>query len=246
MSRFSLAMEINNYDCDIYGKLRPANLMKYLGEAALKDSMDSGDYIYSVENNKKAWMIYKWKVEIIEELKAGDFIEIETWISKIYKFYANREYMVYSKGRIVAKISSLWIYIDTKRKLPSRIPAQLNKIYNIEEEYNFKNFEDLDENLDGFDDEYTFKVRKSDIDYNKHVNNSNYINWMIELVPLNLEEKYDLSKINVTYKREVLYDEDIVSKIKIKENKDNLDVEHRIYDLEGKLRTLGNTLWNKA
>lgn len=246
MDRYSLEIEINNYDCDIYGKLRTANLIKYLGEVALKESINSGDYLYSIENNKKAWMIYKWKVEVIEDLRAGDIIEIETWISKIYKFYANREYLVYSKGKIVARISSLWIYIDTKRKFPSRIPKELNKIYNIKDEYNFEDFHEFDENLNEFDDQFTFKVRKSDIDYNNHVNNSNYINWMIELVPVKLEEKYELSKISVTYSKEVLYDEDIVSKIKIKENRDNLEIEHRIYGLDGSLRTLGNTFWNKV
>lgn len=246
MSKYSFNIKINNYDCDSYGKLSSANLVKYLGEAALQHSIDSGDYAYSVDENDKAWMIYKWRIEILDDLRAGDAVDVQTWISRLYKFYANREYLVYSEDKLVARVSSLWIYIDTKRKFPSRIPKDLEDIYTIDEEYIFKDFIELDEKLEGFLDEFIFSVRKSDIDYNKHVNNANYIDWMMELIPLEIEENYKLSKVNVTYKQEVLYNEDIVSKIKlVNKEKDALDIEHRIYGSDGSLRTLGHTSWRR-
>ncbi len=246
MSKFNFEIKINNYDCNSYGKLSIANLVKYLGEASLQHSIDSGDYAYSIDKNSKAWMIYKWRIEILENLVGGDRIRIETWISSFDKFYANREFLVYLEDRLVARVSSLWIYIDTKRKFPSRIDKDLEDIYTIDREYVFKEFIDLDESLEGFSDEFVFRVRKSDIDYNKHVNNANYIDWMMELVPLEIEENYQLSKVNVTYKKEVLYNEDIASKFKIaKKEKDRLDIEHRIYGLDGSLRTLGHTSWKK-
>ena len=50
-----------------------------------------------------------------------------------------------------------------------------------------------------------FNVRYSDIDTNGHVNNSKYVSWIIETVPLEIVLNYTLKNLKMDYKRNSLW-----------------------------------------
>ncbi len=63
--------------------------------------------------------------------------------------------------------------------------------------------------IERIDSEKNFQVRNSDLDMNHHVNNTKYLEWMIETIPENMNKK--ISEVDIIFLREGLYQDKIRS-----------------------------------
>lgn len=247
MAKFRKNFTIPYYDCDMSGGVRPISLLKYLGEASSIHSDTLGMGADRCIEMNYAWILNRWRVRFDSYPKAQEEISIETWPSHFYKFYANRDFDIYdfNKNKI-GKASSLWVLIDIKRGRPIRITDEIYDKSHIVDEKSFDDFSALDENM-AMDKEMQFRVRKTDIDYNQHVNNVKYLDWMLEVIPREVEEGYLLREFEIFYKKEVKFGEMIISKIRNHEKREDIiEFNHKIVDVEkGELRTLGKTIWEK-
>ena len=210
MSKFKKSFEISYYETDKNKKLRPVSLLNLLGETSGEHS-NSVVKIRELEDLNYAWMLNRWKVRIDKYPKAKEKIIIETWTSSIDRFYANREFLVYDeKEKVIGKASTLWIFVDINKKRPIRIPKELQIAYKVVDEKAFDDFYDFREKIN-IDDYLDFHVRRSDIDYNNHVNNKIYLDWMIEAVPEATYNSHLLKEFEITYKKEIKYGNTIKS-----------------------------------
>lgn len=247
MSKYEVNFTVNNFECNKFGLLSEVNFLKFLGESALIHS-DSCSLEEKLNQNKNtAWMIQKWKVEINKYPKALDNIEIKTWSSDTYKFYASREYEVYLAKDKIAKASSVWLYIDLDRRMPTRIPKKFKELFALEENRIFEDYANLDYDISDFKEvAYEEIVKREDIDYNNHVNNAVYFKWMIESIEDKYYEEYILKDVEILYKKETMYKDRILvyNNYNIKEN--TLEVEHLILEKDSmEYKTYGKTIWEK-
>ena len=93
--------------------------------------------------------------------------------------------------------------------------------------------------------EQKFLVRRSDIDTNGHVNNSNYLQWMLEVVPEDIYQNDHLASLEIQYKKETTYGSSIRSKCLI-EDLDPLQPVCRHVILgedSGQELAIGKTMW---
>lgn len=242
MRKYHKSFTIRHFECNSNGFLRPDLILKYLSEVAILHNEYTNISLNELNKKNLGWMIYKWQGEIYKYPYAGDKIRIETWISKLYKFYANREFYIYDKSNeIIAKISSLWILVDMNKRFPRRIPKELldsHSLYNKMIYKEFKNIENKESNI-----YKVFNVRKFDIDYNGHVNNSIYYKWMLESID-NIPDNYELEKFYIKYKKEVLLNDSIKSYIFLEKEKDIISCYHKIEDSNKNItNSLGKTIW---
>ena len=210
LGKYRKAFHIPYYDTDKDGRITSYNILKYFGETSASQT----DEFSLNEEEKKSnygWMIYRWKVKIKKYPKAKEKVYIETWISKLDRFYAYREFAILSKeNEVLGVASTVWIMVDMKKKRPIRIPSTFIGKSKIVNERNFSEFENFREKID-IKEYIDFKVRRSDIDYNNHVNNTKYLLWIIEAVPNNIYEKYTLAEFEIIYKKEIKYGDMISS-----------------------------------
>ena len=47
-----------------------------------------------------------------------------------------------------------------------------------------------------------FNIRYSDIDSNKHVNNVKYVEWGLEVIPVEVITNYELKRVKVDFEKE--------------------------------------------
>lgn len=184
MNKYQKEFTIYYYDSDKSGRVNPASLLTYMGETSSlhSDSLDLG--IKELRKNNYGWILNRWKVKFTRYPKVMDKIIIETWTSGFDKFYATREFVVYNEDKEeLARATTLWVFLDIVKKRPIRIPLEFNSKYNIVNERLFSDFYQFESETLVDDLQLEFNVRKSDIDYNNHVNNINYLNWMLEVVP---------------------------------------------------------------
>lgn len=247
MSKFRKFFEVSYYETDINKNMRPVALLNLLGETSGEHSNSSVGEIDKFEVLNYAWMLNRWKVRIDKYPRAKEKIIIETWTSNIDRFYANREFLIYNeKEEIIGRASTLWIFVDINKRRPIRIPNELKEGYKIVDERVFHEFYDFKEKII-MDDYLDFGVRRSDIDYNNHVNNTIYLSWILESVPEEIFNNYLLSEFEIIYKKETKYGNTILSgTIQTSNNNDTIEYYHNIINEESKeIHAMGITKWEK-
>ncbi|HHX70568.1 MAG: acyl-ACP thioesterase domain-containing protein [Miniphocaeibacter sp.] len=226
--------KIYSFNCNENGEASYQSLVQYMIETSIeqtnivmKNNHDFDDYF---------WVIYQWDIDFIKRPKMGDEIIIETVSAGAKKFYAYRNFTIFDEeGNVFVQAKSKWLLLNKNRKMPVRVPDELINLYGKDESLEVINGEfDFNKDLE-FTTEMDFRIRKSDIDTNKHVNNAKYIDWILET--FNGYKKID--KIQLTYKKETRYGEEIKSKsTELLEENGNKVMYNIIEDSEGNVKTL--------
>lgn len=235
------------YDTYKDGSVTPYNILKYFGETSASHTDQSTSKKEETSKSNYGWMLYRWKVKIDKYPKAKEKIHIDTWASKVDRFYAYREFTILNEDEEILGIAStVWIFVDMEKKRPIRIPDKFIENIDIISESNFNEFEDFKGKIET-DSYIEFMVRRSDIDYNNHVNNAKYLSWILESIPDDIFENYMLYEFEIIYKREIKYGDIILSKNKEDEVK-NKEVSfiHKIsVGKSQKDHAYGLTKWKK-
>lgn len=244
MIKYNEIIKIPYYDTDKDYKLSPISLLKYLGEVSIIHNSILTD-IKEMDSLNYAWMLNRWKVKIEEYPKGGETIKIETWISVFDKFYANREFIIYNEENLqIGKATAVWIFIDMNRKRPIRITKDYYNLSNTLDHKVFNDFYRFPLNMES-DNNMNFNIRRSDIDSNQHVNNTKYLEWIIENIPKEIYDTCILSEFEVQYKKEIKYPNSIIvgSKLLNKEIKEQEYIHQIIQEDNNEQNAFGLTKW---
>ena len=127
-----------------------------------------------------------------------------------------RDFKVYnSKNELCAIATSKWCLINTEKGKIAKMPENIEEIYHgFREESVFEENDDLprlpEPQLVPVDvDKY--RIRRFDIDINKHVHNLNYVDFAYEILPFDVYIGDELNNLEITYKKEIKYGETIKS-----------------------------------
>jgi acyl-CoA thioester hydrolase len=73
------------------------------------------------------WVVRKHELEYLIALKAGEQVTLRTWIATAEKASSVRRYEVVrqSDGKIAARGSTLWVWVDYKTGRPCRVPPDV-------------------------------------------------------------------------------------------------------------------------
>ncbi|MBE6065624.1 MAG: thioesterase [Clostridium cochlearium] len=238
--------EIHYYEVDYKKRALITSIINYFGDIATKQSEDMSIGFKYMEENKIAWVIHKWDININSFPKYGDIIKVKTRPKYFQKFYAYRDFEIRDRnGEKIIEALSQWLLIDTDKRKLKKIPEELCKAYKVEEtECKAVKMSKI-KKLKNINNEKIFNVRYSDIDTNGHVNNSKYVSWIIETVPLEIVLNYTLKNLKMDYKKETVYGDKVKALCEI-ENKDDIIIcRHSIIDKDGNELNLAETTWQK-
>ena len=142
--------------------------------------------------------------------------------------------------------SALFLLIDIVKRRAIKITDDQYKAYNVDKNSTTKKLIGSLERLEKVKNkEYVsnFKVRYSDIDFNKHVNNVKYVQWFMDSIPQEIREEYELKEIDILFEHECYYNDEIKCVCEIHKNQDNLLVLSNIQDKDGKELTVFVSKW---
>lgn len=185
-------------------------LLAIMQDIACLHSASVGYGVLEIETKKRAWMLLDWKMEVIKRPKYNDDIKVETWSRKVERLYAYRDFQLKDKeGNIIAIGTSRWIFVDTERRRPVRLTADIADLYESETDKNVF----LEEMEDIKCGDYLFKkdycVQRRDIDINQHMNNLSYLDMAYEILPEDIYNTKVFNNIRIVYKKEILYGEKV-------------------------------------
>ncbi len=238
--------EINYYDTTYRLECKIASILNYLSDIGSRQSEELGAGFKYLEEKHLAWVFYKYNINFKRYPRYGEKIRVTTMAKGFKKFYASRVYKIYdANGEVIIEGEGIFLLMDTVRRRAVRIPVEQYAIYGVDSDLeNHIQIDKIEKLKDAMFSE-SFKVRYSDIDSNKHVNNVKYVEWAMESIPVETRINYEVSNIEVVFQKECAYGATVKASSEVIKNGDNLKILHRIEDNNGVELTVMISNWRK-
>ena len=201
---------IESFDADIRGRLRPQTLLAYLLNSAWNHAKGTVYGYEELSARNLMWVLIKIQLIIKRLPKWGDQVEIETWGKRIEKLYALRDFAVsLASGEKMISATSSWMVLDKTSGRPQRFHLKTDG-------FPWKpGREEIETNLQKVPELHSgkkianFRVQFSDIDVNRHVNSTRYLQWMIDSHSQKHLEEAELKAVELSFLAEALPNDDV-------------------------------------
>lgn len=245
---YSREYELNYYDVDSNLRATMSTIINILSDIGTKQSEELGWNIDTFTKNNMGWVFYNYDIKIYRSPVYGEKLKVKTQAVGLKKFYALRSYEIRDKDdEIIVEGNAIFLLINIEKRKTMRVPEILYKAYGIEGdmdgEFKLPRLTKINE----FEIEKDIEIRYTDIDSNKHVNNTKYIDWAVESLSEEIVNNYILSNIQVIFEKECKYGDKIkVFTNIIKEENGDLTTIHKIENKDSKTLTRLVGVWKKA
>jgi len=199
-------------DVDYNRKLKPSALFSYLEDIANLNSAELGiDQDSIAKRANAAWIISRMRLQMDRYPAWKDDIIIETWPQLPQKYLFERDYIIKSAdGEILGRGTSVWAIIDIDTRKP--LPSETIKV-DYPEIKAERAIDSKAARMAPFGDLVEIAHRPvcySDIDMNGHVNNSRYIDYIMDCYPVETILKHPVKELQINYVNEALPGETVV------------------------------------
>lgn len=211
-------------DVDFKKKLKLSTLFSYFQEVASLGSANLGAGIDDLANNYGvAWILMRIRVEIDRMPAWDEEISIETWPQEPGKLEFERDFIVRDhEGTPIIRAVSAWVIMDLverKLKRASHISLEYPSVTKERAiDYKLKKLK----RPESMETAYHKVIGYSDIDFNGHLNNSKYVDYMLDCFPLEDHKIHETKSIEVNFNHEALPGETIILKNGISEVDSNV------------------------
>ncbi len=169
-------------DMDAHGRLKPSALLYYAQEAAGDHAALLGTGWEALQEQGLFWAVIRTRAELFGQPRCGEQVTVKTWPLPTTRTAYPRCVMGYdSKGALLFKVLSLWVLMDVKSRvmvLPGKSGVTVEgKLLGGEPEtpkgLPVKEAARVEGRV----------VSKEHLDRNGHMNNTRYMDWVMELAP---------------------------------------------------------------
>lgn len=155
------------------------------------------------------WALVNIRIQLRDHLKAGARYQVQTWPCGVERLWAFRRYRFLCDGEELGQASTRWMVLHQQTHRPARLPERLVQANwpdpNITEPEWFTFPENQTEHVAGV----PFRVRISEIDINRHVNNAHYLAWAMHHAPDHFQTTMGVIEANITFEAECSFGDTI-------------------------------------
>ena len=176
---------VRYYEVDAGGRLALEHVCNYMQQVAGQHAEKLGVGFGRLHEIGLTWVLARWQVSVEGQLpEAGREVSLETWPSSVERLQCRREFILRDKGgEVLVRGGSWWVVVNTTTFRLERVPALILDVYPGRAEFALEDFglrlPQVKEELGAV----SAAVRWSDIDVNQHVNNANYLDWVLQSAP---------------------------------------------------------------
>ncbi len=212
---YSFDSRVRYSEVDKDRKMDLYSIINYFQDCTTFHSEDIGKGIDYLRNRKRVWIINSWQIVINRFPVLGENITVSTWPYDFKSMYGYRNFTITdSTNQVTAAANSIWVLMDTETNHPTKVTQDDVIGYNSQEKYDMEygprkviipgNLTTLDE----------FRVIRSNIDTNNHVNNGQYIKMAEELLPAG----FRIRQMRAEYRKSAVLGDIIVPKISLEKD----------------------------
>ena len=199
------------------GCLGPVTLLNFMQTSASLHAAQLGVSAADLRPRGLTWVISRIHLVIDRYPRARESVLLRTWPAIREVFFTNREFELWNaKGQPLGRASTSWAVISIASRRPVKLEGNLPSYPLLPRRALNDNFESLPPfEARGFS-ELTFRVLRSNLDLNNHVNNTVYAAWALETVPDAIAAG-NLTELEIAFRAEVLYGDTIISRCSLEE-----------------------------
>lgn len=186
-------------EADEDGNLSVVGIMNYLQDCSTFQSEDLKLGISYLNENKRAWWLSEWQIEILRQPHFGEKIRISTWPYGFKGIYGYRNFTIKDEvGADLVRADSTWFYYDLEKGCPVRVPESQLSAYHIED--NKLDMPAVHRKIclpEDYEELSPVTVERHHLDTNRHVNNAQYVSIAREILPA----KFTIGRLHVQYRK---------------------------------------------
>lgn len=197
--------QVQHMDVGFRETLRFVKLGAYLLHAAGLNAEENGFGVDTLQSENRAWVLSRFAVEMERYPKAGEQFSVETWIEDFGRVYTTRNFKVTdSVGNVIGGGTSIWCLIDTIAR----------KAVDLRSKDEYKAFAtgvlpliERPVKVPDVESEPVsrHRIKYSDIDFNRHTNSMKYLEWMLDLFPMEVYQRQQVKRMDIQYVHEAVF-----------------------------------------
>lgn len=178
-------------------------LVSYMQEAAWNNTTTLGISMYELLELGLTWVLQRFRIEMFRYPRHRESITVETWASGREKVFLHRDFRIYDADKqLLGQATSVWLVMDVVKRQLTSVPDFVTALELA------PGYEPLPfakgklPPLTNVQHELQAEARWHDIDLNKHVNNTRYLQWALDTLPAELLEQKHLSEVDIIFRSE--------------------------------------------
>ncbi|MGN1334762.1 MAG: acyl-[acyl-carrier-protein] thioesterase [Anaerovoracaceae bacterium] len=196
---------INVYNVDMNRKARPAGLLREMQECGSRQMADQRPSYDELLDKGQALMLSRLDMIIPQEVCLDEEIEVFTWPCPSTRATFLRNYLVRKEGKTAAMISSQWTLVNSETRKIMKVEDVDFSNYTMDEYVDVipgNKFKISREEAESLDTVGERTVRLSDVDYNGHMNNTNYVDMLCDYIPELTAGTHRVTTIRIHFSKE--------------------------------------------
>lgn len=203
---FKMEHRVNYYECDPSGHISLSTLIALLILASEKQNAELGVDEHTTLKMGGGWVIIDYEAHFDQECpRENDVVQLQTQVLAYNKFFVVRQFVIVdATGNPIGKVKGLFVYMDLKKRKMVKIPEAIMAPYVAEATSRLPKVARPDKvETDSDWQSRQYRVRYFDIDYNGHVNNAKYFDWMLDTVDHDFLKNHRITDLRMNYEHEV-------------------------------------------
>ena len=197
---------IRSYEADFNNRVRLDILFHLMTETASNQVNRCGVGVEDLRANQEVWVLSRLLIAMERYPGAGEEVMVKTWPRGIERLFALRDFLISdTKGEVLGRATSNWLLLDIASRRPKRLdrvfqampvsPDQRAMKQKLEKLPYFKSGEQSG----------MIEAAYSQIDRNNHVNNAQYVEWILNAFPIEIHQDYYLSRMQINFLAETKF-----------------------------------------
>jgi acyl-ACP thioesterase len=198
--------QVNSYLTDMKKRLSLPALFYLLQESAYIHAENHNFGWTTLSENNSFWALARIRVQIDDYPSWNDSVFVETWSKGPDMVMAYRDFEMFSShGEKLLSATSAWLMLNMDTRKPQRIMLLKDKFpARYARNALDVRLEKLPQHKIAANDSAIHSVPYSAIDMNGHVNNTLYIQWIIDSFPVDYVLTHNVYDIEINYLQEAM------------------------------------------
>lgn len=202
---------VQAHEIDAAKRIKPTALLQLMQEASMQNAINLKISVYELEQQNVSWVLLKKDLQVSRWPGLGDQIRIITYPAGIERIFAYRDYIAYDQDdNLIAHASSTWTLMNLNTRKVERIPKSfLDLVPRTVDDALPRPITKIPE-ISTSSLTYDHTIRYFDLDWNGHVNNVALTKFMLQGIPIEHWQQYQLQRYAIQIKAECRISEVVI------------------------------------
>ncbi len=207
--------KIRTYETGQKKEATVAHLLKLMHEAAMQNVIDLKVSVWDLEKAQISWVLRQMQFKVQRLPQLGESITIETNPAGFHRLFTYRDYRVFDEqGQLIAQAASKWLLMDTQNRKFAPIPKDFIDRFKMPDPSECLPRPDTKLPVwRNTNRQMQFRVAWHELDFNGHLNNVVYLNWMLEALDPQILRQGQLQQFDIIYRAEAQWQDEVLAEV---------------------------------